>query len=114
MRRISVIAAAALACAAAVTVQGRPARKSPDAKAAARYRKTAQSVCNALAEHHLTRRAPDNEISRRAWTNLVESCDADHMVFLDTDIAEFEKRLRTYLKRYGLTKCRFSTYWADR
>ena len=91
MRRISVIAAAALACAAAVTVQGRPARKSPDAKAAARYRKTAQSVCNALAEHHLTRRAPDNEISRRAWTNLVESCDADHMVFLDTDIAEFEK-----------------------
>jgi carboxyl-terminal processing protease len=93
MRRISVIAAAALACAAAVTVQGRPARKSPDAKAAARYRKTAQSVCNALAEHHLTRRAPDNEISRRAWTNLVESCDADHMVFLDTDIAEFEKRL---------------------
>lgn len=27
---------------------------------------------------------------------------------------KFEKRLMTYLKRYGLTKCSFSTYWADR
>lgn len=93
MRRFSAVAAAAIACAAVVTVQGRTARRSPDAKAAARYRRTARAVRNALAEHHLTRRAPDNEISRRAWTNLVESCDADHMVFLDTDIAEFEKRL---------------------
>ena len=28
--------------------------------------------------------------------------------------AKFEKRLRTYLKRYGLSKCRYWTYWADR
>ena len=27
---------------------------------------------------------------------------------------KFEKRLRTYLKRYGMSKCRFWTYWADR
>lgn len=28
--------------------------------------------------------------------------------------ANFEKRLQTYLKRYGLKKCSFRTYWADR
>lgn len=27
---------------------------------------------------------------------------------------KFEKRLRTYLKKYGTSKLRFDTYWADR
>lgn len=27
---------------------------------------------------------------------------------------KFEKRLMTYLKRYGLTKCSFNVFWADR
>ena len=26
----------------------------------------------------------------------------------------FMKRLRTYLKRYGLSKCRFESYWSER
>ena len=30
------------------------------------------------------------------------------------EIEKFTKRLKTYLKRYGLSKCRFWTYWADR
>ena len=34
--------------------------------------------------------------------------------FLREERAKFEKRLRTYLKRYGLTKCHYWTYWADR
>lgn len=29
------------------------------------------------------------------------------------DQEKFEKRLITYLKRYGLSKCTFSTFWAD-
>lgn len=28
-------------------------------------------------------------------------------------LADHEKRLRTYLKRYGLSKCSFWTYWRD-
>lgn len=32
----------------------------------------------------------------------------------ETEQAKFEKRLRTYLKRYGLSKCYFSTYWSNR
>lgn len=34
--------------------------------------------------------------------------------FLADEVAKFEKRLRAYLKRYGLGKCSYSTYWADR
>lgn len=34
--------------------------------------------------------------------------------FYESVKADFEKRLQTYLKRYGLTKCSFQTYWADR
>ena len=34
--------------------------------------------------------------------------------FIKGEREKFEKRLRTYLKRYGLSKCYFGTYWADR
>lgn len=43
--------------------------------------------------------------------------DEEQRRLLETAKAEqgkFEKRLRTYLKRYGMSKCRFWTYWADR
>ena len=33
---------------------------------------------------------------------------------LEDEQARFLKRLEAYLKRYGLSKCRFSTYWRDR
>lgn len=34
--------------------------------------------------------------------------------FYAAEVEKFEKRLRTYLKRYGLSKCNFGVYWADR
>ncbi|MBO7653462.1 MAG: PDZ domain-containing protein, partial [Kiritimatiellae bacterium] len=49
-----------------------------------------QEICRMLAEGHVTRRAPDDVISRRAWTNLLERYDLDRMVFLPEDIAAFE------------------------
>ena len=42
-----------------------------------------------------------------------EGLDAYEELITD-ERAKFEKRLRTYLKRYGLSKCRYWTYWADR
>lgn len=33
---------------------------------------------------------------------------------IENQKALFMKRLRTYLKRYGLSKCSYDTYWADR
>lgn len=34
--------------------------------------------------------------------------------FYTDEVQKFEKRLRTYLKRYGMSKCHFGVYWADR
>ena len=34
--------------------------------------------------------------------------------FLTDEVGKFRKRLETYLKRYGLAKCSYDTYWADR
>lgn len=32
----------------------------------------------------------------------------------EEEVEKFRKRLGTYLKRYGLSKCHFGVYWADR
>lgn len=32
----------------------------------------------------------------------------------DLSLKAFERRLNTYLKRYGLSKCSYDTYWVDR
>ena len=50
-----------------------------------------REIGHALEEMHMTRRAPDDFISRRAFTNLLDACDARHMVFLAGDVAEFAK-----------------------
>lgn len=34
--------------------------------------------------------------------------------FLEDEVEKFDKRLDTYLKRYGLSKCHYGVYWADR
>lgn len=39
---------------------------------------------------------------------------AEYRQMCEEEIEKFTKRLRTYLKRYGLSKCDFWTYWADR
>lgn len=33
---------------------------------------------------------------------------------IDAALNRFERRLNTYLKRYGLSKCSYDTYWLDR
>lgn len=47
----------------------------------------------------------------REMTNEEREQYAD---FIKDERDKFEKRLHTYLKRYGLSKCHFGTYWADR
>lgn len=55
------------------------------------HAKLAEEVCRVLEATHTSRHAPDDIISRRAFTNLLEMCDGRHMVFLADDIAEFAK-----------------------
>ena len=46
------------------------------------------------------------EINDSEREQLRSACNAEQ--------AKFTKRLRTYLKRYGLSKCRFDTFWSNR
>jgi len=46
------------------------------------------------------------ELTSEERDQLRTACEAEQ--------AKFEKRLHTYLKRYGLSKCHFSTYWSNR
>ena len=50
---------------------------------------TARSMYAILEAMHVSHRAPDDMISRRAWTNLLDSCDSFRMTFLSSDIARF-------------------------
>lgn len=76
---------AALLCAVATACLGAgPETNSVRAK-------LTQEVCQVLEATHMSRHAPDDVISRRAFTNLLEMCDGRHMVFLADDIAEFAK-----------------------
>ena len=54
--------------------------------------KTPGTVCDVLERAHVSHRAPDDVISRRAWTNLVESCDQQRLTFLASDIERFAKQ----------------------
>ena len=46
------------------------------------------------------------ELTSDEREQLRTACEAEQ--------AKFEKRLRTYLKRYGLSKCDLAAYWANR
>ena len=53
------------------------------------YGKVAQEVLVRLERKHVLKRPFDDEMSRRAWTNLVSSYDYSRMVFLKSDIDRF-------------------------
>ena len=50
-----------------------------------------------------------NQIHRMSEADLQKA-----LVILKNQRANFEKRLQSYLKRYGTSKIHFGTYWADR
>ncbi len=53
------------------------------------YGDIAQKVSRVLPSTHLLQHPLNDEISRKAWTNLVNSFDFDHSYFLQSDIAAF-------------------------
>ena len=53
------------------------------------YGRVAQEVLLRLERKHVLRRPFDDEMSRRAWTNLVSNYDYSRMVFLKSDIDRF-------------------------
>jgi carboxyl-terminal processing protease len=53
------------------------------------YGEIAKKVMRVLPSLHLLQYPVDEKLSRRAWTNLVNSFDPDHSFFLQEDIREF-------------------------
>lgn len=52
----------------------------------------AERLVNTLTKMHVLQRVADDEISRRAWTNLVSYYDFDHSVFLQEDLDRLAPR----------------------
>ena len=50
------------------------------------YGKIAKRLGDSLPKYHVLQQPMDDEISRRAWTNLVTFYDFDHSVFLKSDL----------------------------
>jgi carboxyl-terminal processing protease len=54
------------------------------------YGEIAKKVMRVLPSMHLLQYPVDEALSRRAWTNFLNSCDPDHSYFLQDDIREFQ------------------------
>ena len=83
-----------LAILAALAVLGGVAEEGTNATASALapqpyYGKVAQELVKRLEQRHVLRRPFDDEMSRRAWTNLVSNYDYTRMVFRKPDIDRF-------------------------
>ncbi len=72
-------------CAAAGAETNAPAALTPQPY----YGKVAQEVVKRMERKHVLRHPFDDEMSRRAWTNLVSNYDYNRMVFLKSDIDRF-------------------------
>lgn len=56
------------------------------------------------------------EEQRSHFADLTKCCDTDRNIIIDAvkqEREKFEKRLKTYLKRYGLSKVKSWSYWRD-
>ena len=53
----------------------------------------AERLVNTMQKAHVLQRVADDEISRRAWTNLVSYYDFDHSVFLQEDLDRLSWRM---------------------
>ena len=56
------------------------------------YGKIARRVGDMLPKYHVLQKKLNDDISRKAWTNLVTFYDFDHSVFLKSDLDELAKR----------------------
>lgn len=109
MKKTPITAAAAVLLLAAAYALTEEEPRQDDASAACReiaprpfHGRVAQRLLNTLQDCHVMHRAFDDEMSRRAWTNLVSYYDFDRSLFLKSDLArlsEHETTLDDELKR---------------
>ena len=85
MKKISVTAFSAMLCVVSMAQGGVSVELAPQPY----YGRVAQEVVKRLERKHVLRKRFDDEMSRRAWTNLVSNYDFSRMVFLKSDIDRF-------------------------
>ncbi|MBO5751982.1 MAG: carboxy terminal-processing peptidase [Kiritimatiellae bacterium] len=59
------------------------------------YGNIARRMSDMLPKNHVLQKQLDDEISQRAWTNLITFYDYDHSVFLKSDLDKLTKRERS-------------------
>ena len=59
------------------------------------YGRIAQRMGNMLPKYHVLQQPLNDEISRRAWTNIVTYYDFDHSVFLKSDLEKLARHENT-------------------
>ena len=94
MKRIFVIATIALGLSrAAAAAEAVPAAQAqPPVEPRNYYGNIAKRLGDMLPKFHVLQRRLDDEMSKRAWTNLVTFYDFDHSVFLKSDLDRFALR----------------------
>ena len=67
-----------------------PTLESVDVHPLPHYGRVARKVVGILNRKHLLAHSFDDEMSRKAWSNLVTQCDYSHSVFLQSDLDAWE------------------------
>ncbi len=88
MKRI-LFAAIAVAALSAAVYGGKKIEPKPH------YGKIASRIAKMLPGNHILKQPFDDEISRRAWTNIVTYYDFDHSIFLKSDLDAMAEHLTT-------------------
>ena len=86
---------AAAAVLAATFTQAADAEPQKDVVPQNYYGKVAQRLASMLPAKHVLQRSLDDEISQRAWTNLVTYYDFDRSVFLKDDLVRLSAHEKT-------------------
>ena len=102
MKRMEVLGLTIVLLAACAWAEEAPSVANLDVKPQPHYGRIARKVASMLPTYHVTQQPLGEEISQRAWTNLVTMYDYGHVVFLKTDLEAFapmEKRIGDALRR---------------
>ena len=88
-RSMKVLFAAAALCGAAFAKEA-PTLDSVDVRPLPHYGRIGRKVVGILNRKHILAHPFDDEMSRKAWSNLVTQCDYSHSVFLQSDLDAWE------------------------
>ena len=104
--RLFCVLSLALILASLVRAEEAPSVASLDVKPQEHYGRIARKVASMLPTYHVTQKPFGEELSQRAWTNLVTMYDYGHSVFLQTDLDAFapmQRRIGDALRRGDVT-----------